>query len=145
MSMIRQFFNNDKLLAIVIKSNYKSDGINFFTPDEFPQQIAYMQHKKDSIVKAHVHNVIERNIFITQETLILKKGRMRVDLYSDEKEYIESCILESGDIIFFASGGHGIKCLDDIEMIEVKQGPYLKEDDKVRFEEVNEKQVKINE
>lgn len=143
--MIRQFFNNDKLLAIVIKNDYKSEGINFFTPDEFPQQIAYMHHKKDTIVKAHVHNAVKRNIFLTQETLILKKGRMRVDLYSDEKEYIESCILDAGDIVFFASGGHGLKCIEDIEMIEVKQGPYLKEADKVRFDEVIDEQVIINE
>lgn len=144
-NMIKRYIHDNKIIAIVIKNNYEEDGINFFTPDDFPQQIAYMSHKKNQIIKAHVHNIVERNISITQEVLILKKGKMRVDLYTDNKEYIESCILEKGDIIFLASGGHGIKCLEDIEMIEVKQGPYLKEDDKVRFQEIREEKVKINE
>lgn len=143
--MIRKYIHNDEILAIVIKSNYTADGIEFFTQDECEQQIAYMSHKKNTVVKAHIHNKIERKIFTTKETLILKKGKMRVDLYTQEKEYLESFIADTGDIIFLASGGHGIKCIEDIEMIEVKQGPYLKEDDKVRFVEISDEKVVINE
>ncbi len=143
--MIKEFYNNKDLIAIVIKSNYRKDGISFFTPEDFSEQIAYMTHKKGSKVLAHVHNKIDRIVSTTQEVLILKKGRMRVDLYTQEKKYLESCILNEGDIIFLASGGHGIKCLDDVEMIEVKQGPYLKENDKVRFKEIEDEKVIINE
>ena len=143
--MIKKYINNNQLIAIIIKKDYSNEGINFFTPNDFPEQIAYMNHKKDTIVKAHVHNAIERTISITQEVLIIKKGKLRLDLYTQEKEYIESCIIEKGDIIFLASGGHGLKCLEDVEMIEVKQGPYLGEKDKVRFEEIKDNKVIINE
>ena len=143
--MIKRFFYNNELIAFVIKRDYTKEGITFFTDDEFPEQIAYMSNKKDAIVKAHVHNEIERNISLTQEILIIKKGKLRLDLYTQEKEYIESCIIEEGDIVFLSSGGHGLKCLEDIEMVEVKQGPYLGEKDKVRFEEIEDNKVIINE
>lgn len=98
--MIKRFFYNNELIAFVIKRDYTKEGITFFTDDEFPEQIAYMSHKKDTVVMAHVHNKIERKILVTQEVLILKKGKIRLDLYNENKEYIESYIAEAGDIIF---------------------------------------------
>lgn len=142
--MIKQFTHNNRLIALVIKKDFHKDGINFFTENSSTFQVANMSHKKETVVKAHVHNVVNRTISITQEVLILKKGSMRVDLYSDNKEYIESFIAQAGDIVFLPSGGHGIKCLSDIEMVEVKQGPYLGEQDKVRFEEISDEKVIIN-
>ncbi len=47
--------------------------------------------------------------------------------------YIFSEILCSGDIILLSKGGHGFEVLEDIEMIEVKQGPYSGDKDKTKF------------
>ncbi len=142
--MVKSFFHKDKQIALIIKNNYTNDGIKFFTANESAQQIAYMSHPKNTIIKAHVHNIIERSISLTQEVLIIKKGKLRLDLYSQDKEYIESAVIEAGDIVFLPYGGHGLKCLEDTAMIEVKQGPYLGEDDKVRFVEVSDEKVVIN-
>lgn len=142
--MIKQFFHKNDQIALVIKNNYYNDGINFFTKDDSSQQIAFMSHPKDTVIKAHVHNVIERKVSYTQEVLIIKKGKLRLDLYSQDKEYIESTILEQGDIVFLPYGGHGLKCLEDVSMIEVKQGPYLGDKDKVRFAEIDDEKVVIN-
>ena len=49
------------------------------------------------------------------------------------KNFVESKVLEKNDIILLASGGHGFKMLENSEIIEVKQGPYCGEEDKVRF------------
>lgn len=142
--MFKKVFHKDELIALIIKNNYTHEGINFFTDNSSPQQIAFMKHPKDKVVLAHVHNKIKREVSITQETLILKKGKMRLDLYTNEKEYLESYIIEAGDIVFLASGGHGIKILEEIEMIEVKQGPYIGENDKFRFPAINNNEVIIN-
>ena len=142
--MLKKIFHKEELIALIIKNNYSNEGINFFTDSSSPLQIAYMKHPNDKVVLAHVHNEIKREVSITQETLILKKGKMRLDLYTNEKEYLESHIMEAGDIVFLASGGHGIKVLEEIEMIEVKQGPYIGENDKTRFPEVNDKEVIIH-
>ena len=49
----------------------------------------------------------------------------------------------SGDIVLLANSGHGIVTLEESEIIEVKQGPYLEADDKVRFEAVAEDKIII--
>ncbi len=143
--MIKTFYHKEEQIALVIKNNYHNEGIKFFTEDDSAQQIAYMSHPKDTIIKAHVHNRVKRTVYDTQEVLIIKKGKLRLDLYFQDKEYIESTILEAGDIVFLPHGGHGLKCLEDVSMIEVKQGPYLGVNDKVRFPEISDDKVVINE
>lgn len=131
----------DKLLAIIIKNNYQCDGIDFITPNEYSQQLAYMHHPAGKVIDAHVHNIVHRNVVYTQEVLFIKKGKLRVDFYDDYKDYLESIVLEAGDTILLTSGGHGFKVLEEIEMIEVKQGPYSGELDKVRFEGIADDEV----
>jgi len=135
--------HNNKILAIIIKANYSKEGVEFFTPNDFSQQLAYMTHKKGKVIDAHVHNIVPREVNYTKEVLIIKKGKLRVDFYDDNKNYIESAIIQEGDIILLAFGGHGFECLEDVEMIEVKQGPYLGEQDKVRFKGIKNNEIKI--
>lgn len=121
------------MLALIIYANYCSDGIDFFTPAEFSQQLAYMKHPPGKVIEPHVHNPVQREVFVTQEVLLLKKGRLRVDFYDQQRNYCTSRILEGGDVILLAAGGHGFEALEEIEMIEVKQGPYSGDSDKTRF------------
>ncbi len=132
----------DKVLAIIIRDNHQCDGVDFITPDEYSQQLAYMHHPKDKVIAAHVHNPVHRNVVMTQEVLFIKKGKLRVDFYDDYKDYLESRILNAGDVILLVSGGHGFKALEELEMIEVKQGPYSGDMDKVRFDGVSDEDVK---
>ena len=131
--MLERVEHGCTLLAIIIRYNYSEPGINFFTPDDFSQQLAYMQHPAGKIIEPHVHNPVQREVFFTQEVLFLKKGRLRVDFYDQQRTYFTSRILEAGDTILLASGGHGFEALEELEMIEVKQGPYAGDRDKVRF------------
>jgi mannose-6-phosphate isomerase-like protein (cupin superfamily) len=131
--MTEKIEHDGKILAIIIPANYCKEGITFFTPDEFSQQLAYMNHPKGKVIQPHRHNSLPREVFYTQEVLFLKKGRLRVDFYNDSHKYLESRELASGDVILLASGGHGFEVLEEIEMIEVKQGPYAGDEDKVRF------------
>lgn len=131
--MVEQIVHDNKIFAIIIRSNYSKDGIEFFTPDDFSQQLAFMKHPKGKEIQPHLHNVVTREVHYTKEVLVIKKGVLEVDFYDDNKNYLESRELYAGDVILLAFGGHGFKCLDDVEMIEVKQGPYLGEADKARF------------
>jgi mannose-6-phosphate isomerase-like protein (cupin superfamily) len=143
--MIENVICNGKLLSLIIRSNYSSKGIEFFTPDDFSQQLAYMNRSKNYVIPPHVHNAVQRNVHYTQEVLIIKSGKVRVDYYDDDKSYLESRILNKGDVILLAYGGHGFEMLEDSEIIEVKQGPYSGEMDKVRFEPVNKDILEIKE
>jgi len=132
--MIEKIYDDRNVeMAIVIRENYDTNGISFFTPNDYSQQMAYMHHPKGHVILPHVHNEVKREILYTKEVLIIKRGRLRCDFYSDEKVYLKSIELNSGDIILLASGGHGFECLEETRMVEIKQGPYTGENDKTRF------------
>lgn len=134
--MIQEIKYNDELIAIVIRNNYDEKGIHFLTPDDFSQQLAYMNHPKGHVIQPHYHNIVERTVRYTQETLVLKSGKLRVDFYDEEKHKVDELILESGDIILLCAGGHGFEVLEPVKMVEIKQGPYVGNMDKTRFEPV---------
>lgn len=141
--MIQQITHNDKLLSIIIRRNFEKNGIEFFTPDDFSQQLAYMKRPKDYVISPHVHNAVVREVQFTKEVLFIKSGKVRVDFYDDDKNYLQSSILEAGDVVLLAYGGHGFEMIEESEIIEVKQGPYAGEMDKVRFEPIEKEMLEI--
>ena len=141
--LVKKIEYKDKTLAIIIKKEYSKEGVEFFTPNDFSQQLAYMKHPAGKRIDAHTHNVVHRDVSYTKEVLVIRKGKLRVDFYEDDQTYIESHIVEAGDIILLAFGGHGFECLEEVEMVEIKQGPYLGEQDKVRFTGVRNENVVI--
>jgi len=144
-NMINTITNKGQTLAIILRTTYKEKGINFFTPNEFSQQLAYMNRPSGYEIQPHVHNAVQREVQFTKEVLFIKSGKVRVDFYDNEKNYLESRILVSGDVILLAFGGHGFEMMEDSEIIEVKQGPYAGEADKTRFDPVSKDQIKIKE
>ena len=142
--MIENIINNSKTFAIIIRSNYNQEGIKFFTPSEFSQQLGYMNRPKGYEIAPHLHKKIQRNVEATQETLLIKSGKVRIDFYDEKKDYLISKILYKGDVILLITGGHGFEMLEQSEMIEIKQGPYHNGDaDKTRFKSINKDKIKI--
>ena len=140
---IEQITHDTHIIALIIRAEYHSDGIALFTPDSFSQQLAYMNRPTGYVIPAHVHNPVHRDVFYTLEVLFIKSGKVRVDFYTAERDYLESRVLVGGDVIFLASGGHGFEMLEPTEMIEIKQGPYAGEQDKTRFPGVQAEQIAI--
>lgn len=130
-------------IAIIVRANYDADGIHFFTSPDFSQQLAYMKRPKEYIIPPHVHNPVHRDVTATQEVLFIKKGKLRVDFYDTQRVYQESRVLEAGDVILLITGGHGFEALEEIEMFEVKQGPYVGDQDKTRFVGIAEKELNV--
>ena len=143
--MVKQINNNGEMLGIIISSNFQKEGIHFFTPNDFSQQVAYMKHPTGKLIEPHVHNLVPRQVHYTQEVLIIRRGRLRVDFYDDRQQYLESHVLSAGDVILLAGGGHGFEVLEEVEMFEVKQGPYAGDGDKTRFSGIDARQVKLTE
>ena len=141
--MIQKITHQTLQLAIIIRNNFRKEGIEFFTNDNDSQQLGYMNRPKSYSIAPHRHNLVQREVHLTQEVLFIKSGKVRVDFYSNTQEYLQSEILEVGDVILLADGGHGFKMLEDSEIIEVKQGPYCGEQDKVRFDPISDEQIII--
>ena len=131
--MIEKIEINSEIIAIVVRKDFREPGIHFFTPNDYSQQLAFMSHPSGKEIQPHIHKKVQREVNYTQETLFIRKGKLQVDFYTDEQEYVKSRILESGDVILLIKGGHGFKVLEDLEMFEVKQGPYAGDEDKIKF------------
>lgn len=120
-------------LALIIRASFGKPGINFVTDDKSVHQLGVLRWPKGHLIDAHVHNHMIRTIDSTQEVLFIRSGQLRVDLYGDDRLFRSSRVLGAGDVIFLMSGGHGFEILEDADIIEVKQGPYLGESEKSRF------------
>ena len=142
--LIQEIIYEDGLMAIIIYANFDRPGIHFFTPDTLSQQVAYMRHPVGKVIQPHVHNSVSRIVHYTQEVLFIKKGKLRVDFYNQQQQYLESCIVQAGDVIVLVTGGHGFEVLEEVEMLEIKQGPYAGEQDKTRFVGITAEQAKLS-
>lgn len=141
--MMEEILHKGKLLALILRASFHAEGIRFFTPDDFSQQLGYMNRPRGYVIPPHVHNAVARSVHYTKEVLFIKSGRVRVDFYDDEQNYLESRIVAAGDVLLLAFGGHGFEMLEASEMIEVKQGPYAGEADKTRFPPIPPGKVRL--
>lgn len=143
--MIDRIVHAGEELALILRREYRADGIAFLTPNDYSQQLGYMNRPAGYVIPPHVHNPVAREVRFTKEVLFVKSGRVRVDFYTEARDYIESTVLRAGDVILLATGGHGFTMLEPTEMIEVKQGPYVGEQDKTRFTAVPESALRLRE
>ena len=142
--MVEKIIHKKKLLALIVRGKYRNKkGITFFTPNESTQQFGYMKHNKKHIVRPHLHKKRLTKIYHTTEVILIMKGILRVDFYNQFKKYLFSKILKEKDIIMLVHGGHGFKVLKNVEMLEIKQGPYNLIKDKIKFENIDENKIKI--
>lgn len=131
---VEEIYDGDELIAIIMRGSLRTAGVSFYSPNHFSQQLGFIHHGAGHRIVPHVHNPVPREVMYTQETLFVREGRLRVDLFSDSREYLTSRVLSGGDAILLSTGGHGFEILDESSLIEVKQGPYAGEGDKTRFD-----------
>ena len=130
---VERVYSDQMLIAIIIRSEFNESGVSFFSPFEFSQQLGILIHPSGFEVKPHVHKKISRDVQVTQEVLHLIRGKVEIVLYDEEQRLIRTCILNSGDTILLAFGGHGLRVLEPAKIVEIKQGPYAGMDDKEYF------------
>ncbi|MGV3504259.1 MAG: hypothetical protein ACO1O1_11155 [Adhaeribacter sp.] len=111
-------------LCYIIYAQYSPEATSFFTPAHYSQQLGIIKYSQGGTIKPHYHNKVSREIELTQEVLVIRKGSVKVNLYDKALNFITFRVLNQGDTILLASGGHGFEMLEDAEMLEVKQGPY---------------------
>tara|TARA_X000001036_G_scaffold377635_1_gene367556 strand:- start:293 stop:727 length:435 start_codon:yes stop_codon:yes gene_type:complete len=142
--MITRINHKKKLYALIVDNNYrKMRGVNFFSSNDLPQQFGYIYQRKNHVIQPHKHCKRSTKVFITSEVLIILKGILRIDFYDLKQKYLFSKIIKKGQIIFLLHGSHGFKVIKDLQMIEVKQGPFKKNMDKIRFLPISEDKIRI--
>jgi hypothetical protein len=131
---IEQIIHKKNVYAIIVRKNnqFKKKGVNFITRKQELFQLGFISHKKKHEIKKHYHVKKVRKISFFSEVLIIKKGILKVMFYDEKNKNIKKdTILKRDDIILLLQGGHGFEVLKDVEIVEVKQGPYQKDTDKV--------------
>jgi len=131
---VEEIRDGETIIAIIVRASFDAPGVHFFSQQHFSQQLGLIHYESGHVIPPHVHNRLAREVMYTQETLFIRTGSCRVDLYGDDKRPLTSRVLSAGDVILLSTGGHGFEMLDDCSMIEVKQGPYSGDADKSRFE-----------
>lgn len=140
---VETIYAGEKIAAMILRGSYTAEGIKFFTPDAFSQQLAYMNRPAGYVIPPHVHNPVIREVEFTREVLFIRRGRARVDFYDEDHAYLGSQIVAGGDVLLLVWGGHGFEMLESTEMVEVKQGPYIGDRDKTRFDPVPSEQLRL--
>lgn len=123
-------YKNKKIASIITYLRTEKNSINFFTNQKDEFQLATMSREKNYKIKAHHHPKRLKKIYMTSEVLILLKGKIKITFYDDKKKILTPKIIKKGQMIIFFSGGHEFDFLERSSLIEIKQGPYLKNKDK---------------
>jgi len=132
---VKEFWltSSEELLAIVIAPDRAPEGIQFLTSPTDQFQIGQLGWKSGHEIEAHSHTKVSRTVNRTSEVLFIRRGKVEVNLYTEDGVFLTCTILESGDVVALFAGGHGFTILEDADIIEVKQGPYIGEEEKFRF------------
>ena len=123
------------LLAQIIAIDECKEEFNFFTRQEDALQIGLFRYGEGRIIQNHVHNIFPRTAEKTCEMLLVLQGRMRADIYTNEREFVQSEEVGANELIILLDGGHGFQVLEpDTVILEAKNGPYFGvTQDKVKF------------
>lgn len=127
--------HNGKIISIIYRDEDWVKGLNFITPSDMFVQVGSWWYDRGKVLEKHIHKDFERVAKRTQESVYVRKGSMRVTVYTEELTVLESFDLKEGDLAVFAYGGHGYEILnDDTQIIESKNGPFIDVDsDKTKF------------
>jgi len=132
---MKEFTFEGRILARLIKPEDWIKGLGFFSNDNEFIQVGTWFYDKGKHLQNHVHNEFARTAYRTCETVYMVSGKMRVNLYTLEKKYVESFEIRQGDTLILLDSGHGYEILeDDTKVLEIKNGPFMGVDaDKEKF------------
>lgn len=116
-----------KNILVAIRISKIKKGSLPLTEAQEPLQLVTLKHPKGTYLRAHVHVPKERKTEKLQECLIVRYGKVRIDLYTSDKEFFKYIYLTSGQILILVNGGYGIHLVEKSELIEVKNGPFVED------------------
>jgi hypothetical protein len=135
--VVNKVYKDGRLAAVKIDFLQGLESTTFFTDAESPLQVGIISKKLMDPVKAHRHNTFQRNVLGTSEFLYVLEGSMTVTVFDENFQNPETLQLSVGSGVLLLGGAHSIEFEESTKLIEVKQGPYSAELDKVYLSELN--------
>lgn len=121
------------LTSIIIQRDYRPESTTFVTGPELAQQVGFVVYPAGGVIKRHIHKNVDRQNISSSEALIVREGKLEIDIYDQNKNLVATRQLEAGDFVLMVSGGHGFRILEATILLEVKLGPYAGPADKELF------------
>lgn len=121
------------LTSIIIRRDFHPTGTTFVTSPELAQQVGFVVYPAGGIIKRHIHKNVDRQNVSSSEALIVREGKLEIDIYDENKSLVATRSLEAGDFVLMVSGGHGFRVLEATSLLEIKLGPYGGAEDKELF------------
>lgn len=120
--------DQNNLIARIYPSGLKTNNVIFYSDDDESFQAGIHQNNKGDQLSAHSHTMSKSDhltISNIAELVYVQFGKIKVDLYGVDNEFLSSHILGEHDAIVFNEGGHGVEFLEDSKIFMIKQGPYI--------------------
>ena len=132
---MKEFLFENKVLARLIEPDDWKEGLGFFSNDSEFIQVGTWFYDKGKQLQNHVHKEFTRTAYRTCEAVYMVAGRMKVNLFTLDKQFVESFEVKQGDTLILLESGHGYEILEDgTKVLEIKNGPFMGVDvDKEKF------------
>jgi mannose-6-phosphate isomerase-like protein (cupin superfamily) len=124
-SGVETIASDGTVLAYLVRNGPPPSRTSFLTPDECNLQVGRIVYPAGGEIARHMHLPIERRVVGTTEVLIVERGRCVLDVYSEDRQVVATRELAAGDMVIAVGGGHGFRVIEDLVLLEIKQGPYL--------------------
>jgi mannose-6-phosphate isomerase-like protein (cupin superfamily) len=121
------------LTSIIIRRDYRPTGTTFITSPDLAQQVGFVVYPAGGVIKRHIHKTVDRQNISSSEALVIREGKLEIDIFDQAKNLVATRLLETGDFVLMVSGGHGFRVIEPTILLEVKLGPYAGADDKELF------------
>ncbi len=121
------------LTTIIIRRDYQPAETTFITNPSLAQQVGFVVYPAGGVIKRHIHKNVDRKNISSSEALIVREGRLEIDIFDQYKVLLATRELQAGDFVLMVSGGHGFRILEATVLLEVKLGPYAGASDKELF------------
>jgi quercetin dioxygenase-like cupin family protein len=131
--MLETIAVNGTVLAYIGRAGQLPERTTFLTPDDCNLQVGHVVYPAGGEIARHMHLPVERHLVGTTEVLLLERGRCEVDVFGLDRQLVTTRELHAGDMLIAVAGGHGFRALEDMVLLEIKQGPYPGGAEKERF------------
>ncbi len=122
---MENIYHHDVLVGIKI-STIESGSLPI-TKENESLQLVTLKHPKGAYLKAHYHSASNVVAAKVQESLFCRKGKVKLDVFGlgPKPPLVQEVVLEEGEMFILLNGGYGITLLEDSELIEHKNGPFM--------------------
>ncbi len=124
---------DNALASIIIRGDYQPTETTFITNPELAQQVGFVVYPAGGVIKRHLHKTVDRKNVSSSEALVVRQGRLEIDIFDQDKNLLATRELQAGDFVLMVSGGHGFRILEPVVLLEIKLGPYAGLADKELF------------